>query len=352
MNRREEIRSRLEEIGRLVEQPDANLDALETECRSLKEELATIEAEAERRAKIREAVNQGAGTVTRTFGSKPDKEFDLDSEEYRTTWLKRMQGKELTEVEKRAYTAANGAISHLVANDILTVARDHAPLLQDLTVLYSESKIDYYVENDNEEAQDHTENAEITPSSDTTEKVSLNPSEITKLIQVSEAAKKMSIPAFNTWITTMLGKAVARKINAKIITAINGSATSAGTAITEETVRELLGSVSGDVIRIVCNRKTLFTKLLPLQDNSKSKIISFEGGGATVYGVPVQVDAHVSDDTVLAGDMSKAVAAMGEDITVRNAYDIDTNSYKYIGVALFDVKVGIASAFAKLAAAG
>lgn len=352
MNRREEIRSRLEEIGRLVEQPDADLDALEAECRTLKEELATIEAEAERRARIREAVNQGAGMVTRTFGGKANKEFSLDSEEYRTAWLKRMQGKELTDVEKRAYTAANGAISRLVVNDIMTVVRDHAPLLQDITVVYSASNIDFYVEGTNNDAQDHTENAEITPAADTLTKVSLSPAEIVKLIVVSDAAKQMSIPAFGAWIAKMLGEAVARKINEKIVTAITAAATSAGTTITTDTVQALLGSVTGNVVRIVCNRKTLFTKLLPLQDNSKSKIVTFDGGAAAVYGVLVRVEEKVADDTVLAGDMSKAVAAMGEDITIRNAYDIDHNSYKYSGVALFDVKVGIASAFAKLAAAG
>lgn len=352
MNRREEIRSRLEEIGRLVEQPDANLDALEAECRTLKEELATIEAEAERRAKIREAVNQGAGMVTRTFGGKANKEFSVDSEEYRTAWLKRMQGKELTDVEKRAYTAADGAISRLVVNDIMTVVRNHAPLLQDITVVYSASNIDFYVEGTNNEAQDHTENAEITPAADTLTKVSLSPAEIVKLIVVSDAAKQMSIPAFGAWIAKMLGEAVARKINEKIVTAITAAATSAGTTITTATVQALLGSVSGNVVRIVCNRKTLFTKLLPLQDNSKSKIVTFDGGSAAVYGVLVRVEEKVADDTVLAGDMSKAVAAMGEDITIRNAYDIDHNSYKYSGVALFDVKVGIASAFAKLAADG
>ena len=44
-----------------------------------------------------------------------------------------------------------------------------------------------------------------------------------------------------------------------------------------------------------------------------------------------------------------AIAALGEDITVRQQYDIDTNSYKYLGVALFDVEVGLDEAFAKLA---
>ena len=46
--------------------------------------------------------------------------------------------------------------------------------------------------------------------------------------------------------------------------------------------------------------------------------------------------------------MNKVIGAMGEDVTVREGYDINTNSYKYLGVAVFDVKIGLNSAFAKL----
>ena len=79
----------------------------------------------------------------------------------------------------------------------------------------------------------------------------------------------------------------------------------------------------------------------------------FEGtySSARVYGVDVLVDDNVPDGTIYAGDLPKAIAAMAEDITVRQAYDIDTNSNKYIGVAVFDTQIGIPGAFAKIATA-
>ena len=64
------------------------------------------------------------------------------------------------------------------------------------------------------------------------------------------------------------------------------------------------------------------------------------------------LDDNVAANTVAAGDLSKMIAAMAEDITVRQDYDIDTNSIKYLGVSVFDVKVGLASAFAKIAPGG
>ena len=39
------------------------------------------------------------------------------------------------------------------------------------------------------------------------------------------------------------------------------------------------------------------------------------------------------------------------EINVKNAYDIDTNSYKYSGIAIFDCTPAIGEAFVKLAKA-
>lgn len=353
MNRKEEIEARLAAIRSEMEDPGADLDALTEEVRNLKEELRTINENAEKRGRLRQAVAAGEGTVTRSFAQPAaDEPFGVDTEEYRTAWLKHLQGRDLTPDEKRAYTVSGGAISTLVVNDIMSVVRDHAPLLERITMVYSASTITYFVEGTTAEAVDHTENAQITPASDTLVKVTLNPAEIVKLVQVSYAAQKMSVPAFNAWLSRTLGEAIARKINEKIITAISAAAASAGTSIDAAGVQKLLGSVKGEMVALLVNRATLYTKLLPLQDNSKSSIVKFDGGNrAFVYGVEVMVDDNVAADTVLAGDLKKVIGAMAEDINVRSGDDLNTNSYKYLGVALFDVKVGVTSAFAKLATA-
>lgn len=351
--RKTEIEARMAEIRVELDHPDADIDALTDEVRVLKDELRQIESAAEKRRNLLEQVSGGAGTVTRTFGAPAgadEKAFAPDSNEYRTAWLKHIQGRDLTEAEQRAYTAANGAISTLVANDILTVVRDHAPLLDRITMIYSGAKITYYVEGTTNAAADHTENQTIAAAADTITPVTLNPTEIVKLIQVSDAARQMSIPVFGAWLTRTLGEAVARKINADIIAAISAAATSSGTAISAATVQALLGTIKGERVALIMNRATLYTGVLPLQDNGKSSIVRFDGNNTPyVYGVEVLVDDNVAANTILAGDMSKVVGAMAEGVTVREQYDIDTNSHKYLGVALFDVAVGISAAFAKIA---
>lgn len=343
----EELRTRAAEIRTAVNAPDADLDALETEATQISERISAYETEQRRRA-IAGRVAGGEGTVVRIFANR--QEELLTSKEYRNAWLKNLQGVELSDAEQRAYTSGNGAISVITANAIMSAVRDHAPLLDRMTIVYSASNISYYVEGTNTEAEDHTENAAITAANDTLSKVSLAPGEITKLIQVSESAKAMSVDAFEAWLARNLGDAISRKINSKIISAIDDAASSAGTAIDAAGVQALLGAVKGDGVAVICNRETLYTKLLPIQDDSKSSIVRFEGGNsmARVYGVDVLMDDHVADDTVLAGDLTKLIGAMAESVSVRQGYDIDTNSYKYLGVALFDVKVGLNNAFSKL----
>ena len=162
MTRIEEIEARLAAIAEEAEKEGANIDELTEEVRKLKKEKSEIEKAAEKRAKLRQDVAGGMGTVVRKFDEeKEDRVFGVDTEEYRTAWLKNLQGKDLTAMEQRAYAVANGAISSLVANDIITVVRDHAPLLDRISMVYSAAKLTYYVEGTTNAAADHTEKSEV-----------------------------------------------------------------------------------------------------------------------------------------------------------------------------------------------
>lgn len=355
MSRLSEIESRLMEIRGLVDAEDADIDALTAETDSLMEERTKLqEAEQKRQAMLRQIAAGQIGTEieTQEDTTMEERTFTLDSKEYRNAWLNHLRGVELSEVEQRAFATAGSAIATETANDIMTVIKENAPILGKMTVVRTGAITKYYVEGTNNDAIDHTENSAITAAADTLSPITLTPAEIVKMIQISEAVKAMSVDAFEAWIAKNIGEAIAAKINAKITAAITTAATSRGTAVSAATVQALLGGVKGGNVTVICNRNVLFTKLLPLQDNSKNNLVSFAGGSATIYGCPVLVDDSVAGTTILAGDLTKAVAALAEDINIRNQYDINTNSYKYLGVALFDVEVGVSSAFGKIVVAG
>lgn len=348
----DQIEARMAEIRTEMDAEGADITALTAEVRAMNDRKEELRKAEDARKELRSMVAAGDGKTVHEFKPKEheDRTFGIDSVEYRNAYLKNLQGKELTEIERRAFTVASGATATITANRIMDVVRDHAWLLERCTTIYANGKIEYYIEGTNNEAEDHTENAAITPAADTLTKITLTPAEITKMIQVSAASSALSIDAFEGWLADQLGKAIARKINSKIITAMMASAASAGTTITKDDVLALLGTVKGESIAIVCNNKTLFTKLAALQDNGKSPLVRFDGGKATIYGREVLLDDNMADDTVLCGDMSKFVCAVAEDVNVIRQYDINTNSTKYLGVSVFDGKVGLAAGFAKLAA--
>lgn len=354
MHTKDEIETRLAAIKEEMEKDGVDLDALTEEVRGLKAEMKKLDEAAEKRAALRQAVAGGAGQTVRNFKhEEPEKRiFGLDSKEYRNAWLKAMQGKDLTGDEQRAFVTNGSAIATMTANSIMDIVRQHAWLLERCSLIYSDSQITYYIEGDDNEATDHNENDTITPAADTLTKVDLAPAEITKLIQISDAARRMSIDAFEAWIAKHLGRAIARKINKKLITAASAAAKEVGSkTIDAAGVQALLGAIKGNDIALVCNNNTLFTKLLPLQDDSKNALVRFEGNKPTIYGRPVELDDNMADGNLLGGDWSKMGAAIAEDINIKQQFDINTNSYKYLGVTVFDCKVGINAAFAKIASA-
>ena len=96
------------------------------------------------------------------------------------------------------------------------------------------------------------------------------------------------------------------------------------------------------------SKKTLFVDFMPLQDKSKNNIVTTEGKDYYIYGYHVVLDERIKDHEAYLGDLYTVVGNMPEDVTITSAFDINTNSYKFLGCAMFDCKPSMAEAFVKL----
>ena len=375
-----EIESRLAAIkqeieSRGAEMTAAEIDALEKETKDLTEERAGIIAAAEKRSGILNTIAQGAGVVSRSFEQEPAEEGNDDpaaSAEYRSAWLKQLRRLPLNDAEKRAYSNVAGAGAEVIptqtANEIISKIKTLAPMLNEVTLLHVKGAVKFAVEGTNNDAAIHAENAAITAAADTFTTVTLTGYEIIKLVQISDTVMTMSIAAFESWIVNMLAEAIARKIEDLIINgtganqpkgidkantwgATNSVSVGASASLTAANVQALIGLLNAGYDRnakFSMSKKTLFTDFMPLQDNSKNHIVTVQGNNYFVYGYPVLLSDYVKDHEAFLGDFKKVCANLAENIGVKNAYDINTNSYKYSGIAIFDCQPAIGEAIVKL----
>ena len=378
-----EIEARLAAIKKEIEERgDAmkaeEIDALEKETKELTEERAGLIAAAEKRNGILDNIAKGAGIVSRTFEQKQDNADPDDpfgTPEYRSAWLKNLRRLPLTDAEKRAYANASDTGAEVVptqtANEIISKVKKLAPMLNEVTLLHVKGAVKFAVEGTNNDAAIHKENAAITAAADTLTTVTLTGYEIIKLVQISDTVMTMSIAAFESWIVDMLAEAIARKVEDFFINgtgssqpkgidkantwgAENSVTVTKADSLTAANVQTLIGLLNAGYDRnakFAMSKKTLFTDFMPLQDNSKNHIVTVQGNNYFVYGYPVLLSDYVKEHEAFLGDFKKVCANLAENINVKNAYDIDTNSYKYSGIAIFDCTPAIGEAFVKLAKA-
>lgn len=375
-NRMTEIEQRLAAIRTEMDSEGADLTALSDEVDALLEERKTLLDAAEQRRTMLGKIAGGAGREMRSFEPQPQtpetREYGRDSEEYRSAWLKTIAGNELTETEQRAWSTATASAGPLVptqtANTIIEKVHQYAPLLDKITLLRVPGNVTYAVESEQADAAYHAENAAITAAETGLTSISLSAYEIVKLVQISKSVQKMALDVFESWLTDMLAKKIAKMISDTILKG-TGSAQGTGIekantwgaansvsvgktdALTNNNVLDLIALLPGGYDANACflmSKKTLFTDFMPLQDKSKNDLVRIEGGSYYVYGYPVMIDERVSDHEAYLADLSTVIGNMPEDVTITSDFDLKSNAFLFLGCAMFDCKPSQADAVRKL----
>lgn len=385
-DRLSQIEARLSQIRTEMDQDGADLEALNNEVDNLIAERGQLKQGAETRAALLRKI--GTGTVGNPL---PDMQlpgdpeqrsetYTIDSPEYRTAWIKSLRNNAyvgtvdpLTDAEQRAFTtvagSAGAAIPTQTANTILEKVTQYAPLLSKINLLRVPGMVTFAVEDTVNAAAYHTENDTISASTDKLKSITLSAYEITKLIPISKSVKLMSIPAFETWLVDSLARSIADKISETILlgtgstqgTGIDKAATwdqstnsvqiGSAASLTTADVLKLISLLPGGYdarAEFIMSKQTLFNDFMPLQDKSKNDIVVMSGGSYYIYGYPVQLDQRVKAHEAYLGDLYTVIGNMPEDVTVTSAFDIDTNSYKFLGCAMFDCKPSMSDAIVKL----
>lgn len=377
----EEVKKKLEEILTKLEGnedlSEEEITALEKEAEKLEEEKKSLIAKAEKRSLTLKKIKRGLGEEVEINENKEKRKMNQEedvrnSKEYRSAFLKKLQRKELTDEEERALTTGTSSVGAVIPtitqNLIIEKVFQNAPLLEEITLLRVDGNVTFAVESTVNDAAIHTEGATITESGDVLVPVSLGQYEVNKYITISKSVSKMSIDAFETWITKMLGKMIAKAITNLIINGTGSSqpkgvekantwgetnsVTVGKTAsLTEANVLTLVGLLNGaydENAKWLMSKKTLLTDFRPLQDKSKNDLVVKENGKYFIEGYEVMLDERVALHDAYLGDFTMYVGNLGEDITVDQDKKLSANSFEFLGSAMFDGKPAIGEAFVKL----
>lgn len=371
----------IERRSSILEELDSDLnmeaiEALESEVEELNERELHIKEAIEKRKALETEVRNATNAKILEFKTEGDDKMEervytIESPEYRSAFLNKLRGVELNEVEKRAFTTAVGSAEAVIPtetqNRILEVIKQEAPLLAEINLLNVPGGVRIPVEDVVNAAIKHAENATITASADSLKYVDLFGYEVVKLLQISKSVMKMSVSAFETWLSNSLGKSLARFITASIISgsgtgeakgideivwdADNSIEVALASSLTGANVTGLIALLPGGYdanAKFLMSKKTLFTDFMPLKDASKNDLVTREGGNYFVYGYPVILDERITLHEAFLGDLRQYYGNLPEGVNVVSDFDVNTNSFKYLGAGIFDGKPAIEEAFVKL----
>ena len=371
----EDVEKRMNEIRSMDLDKAENIEELTKEVDALTERKNALKADASAKKDLRAKIAEGAVQTTVIEKPKENRTMTLTkenyraSEEYRSAFLNNLMGRQLNEEQRAAFALAgvDPVIPESMQTSIITKVKEYAPILSEITLLNVNGTVKFAVEGTVAGADVHAENAEITAATDTLVEVTLSTYEVTKLVQISDSVRTMTINAFESWLIDNLSESIAIKIEyliwngtgssqAKGINTISFDAAhkvevAKSASLTAQNVFDLFGKLKTGYARnakIYMNRKTLFSDFLPLEDKSKNNLVVENGGTYYVLGTPVELTDSIADHEAVMFDPKKYVANMPENTNIKQSVDLRHNAYLYLGVAQFDGKPALEEAFVKL----
>lgn len=368
--------------------PNTDIEAYNIELKGIKEAKENIELRSS---------NQGAGlnlVTGRDFKGEEKKTFTADDDvaatpEYRSAFYKTLLGQKLSDNEQAAYNAVVEkradaydtstdvalAIPTNTLNQVIKKARTMGGLLAEARAFAMPTKISIPVGTPSTKAAWHTEGAAVATEKVTLSAVTFDGYEIIKIFSISAKAKRMTISAFESYLTDELTACVMETIADSLI---NGTGTNQGTGLetgitwTDGTnaVKVAASKSAGysDVVATVAklprgysqgakwamNNATLYNVFYGMMDANGRPIFIADPKNESVgkiLGFDIVIDDNITDNTAYLGNFAKYLGynmPQGIAIEVSRESSFKSGLIDYRAMAIADTKPLVAEAFVKL----
>lgn len=227
----EQLEERKAEIAGLLDQPDADLDALEAEVRSIKEELEARKAAAAQREEIRKAVAAGAGTVVEEI---KEERKTMTNEEIRSSkaYIDAFAKYLLNEDDRECRSLLTETVSGTVpvpafVDGIIHAAWENDAILSRVKKTYIRGNLKVAFERSADPAYAHTEGTTaVTEESLTLGIVTMIPKNIKKWITISDEAIAMGGETLVRYIYDEVTYQIVKELAKLAVSDIAGASTS------------------------------------------------------------------------------------------------------------------------------
>ena len=376
----DQLQERLEELRGIGENPEERsadeLEQLAEERTAIDNELTERRAAAAREQLRRDNVANGqtGGKIMSTMPeTNENRNYTIDSPEYRSGLLKQMMGQDLTAEERDAVSfvatttdatyGSGNVLPRTMVNEIWDLIDDQHAILADITLYRTGTILEVPVRSSIEQgdAKSVNENAANDDEINSFTKITLAGKDFSKTVSISYAMAKMSIDAFEAYLVNEIAERLGAALAADVVAQIASDYDDTNNAIVGTTEDEIgfadvasafgvLKNAKGGVV-VYGRRSTIYKYLVGMVDTAGRPIFQLnanEGAEGTLIGAPVKVEDAVDADTLLIGYPKQVVGNMIQDVMVETDRDIKKHNFIYSGYARFQCKLVADAAFATL----
>lgn len=248
----EQLEERKTAILAELDNPEANLDALEEEARAIKEEIELRKAEAAKKAEVRETVASGNGEVIEKMKVEERKMTNMEirnSAEYIEAYARYIKSGDDKECRSLLTENVSGAVPvPELVDEIVHTAWDNDPILSRVRKTFFRGNLKVAFERSATAAEVHTEGT-TAPSEEslTLGIVTMIPANIKKWIRISDEAVAMGGEAFLRYVYGELTYRIIKKLAGDVVADIAGANTTHGAnavGVPQVSADPALGSVA------------------------------------------------------------------------------------------------------------
>lgn len=212
----EQLEERRSAIVAELDQPEADLDALEQEARNIKEELETRKADEAKKAEIRASIAKGEGTVMQKFETAPAVKTNEEvraSAEYCNAWKNYVIKGDDTECRTLLTENVNGTVPvPTILEAGVQTAWENDPIMSRVRRTFVRGNLKVAFELSADPAVEHTEGTDApTEENLTLGIVEMIPKNIKKWIKISDEVVAMGGSEFVQYIRDEITYQIVRK---------------------------------------------------------------------------------------------------------------------------------------------